>query len=193
MQHLFSLASTTDSAEHTTTETAHAAEESQGLFTALGIDWVLLIEQTIAFLILVFLLAKFVYPALMKAVDGRREAIENSMKEAKDAEEALASAEAKVADMLAEARKEADEILARTQQESVTLVADAEDKAKTRAEQIVADARQQLNVDVAKAREALKKDTVELVALATERVVSEKLDTAKDSSLIQKALAEEKA
>jgi len=48
-------------------------------------------------------------------------------------------------------------------------------------------------VDVSKAREALKKDTVELVALATERVIGEKLDERKDADLVSKALAEEKA
>src|SRR5690606_76617 len=140
------------------------AEESQSLLSALGIDWVLLVEQSIAFLILLFLLAKFVYPALIKAVDGRREKIEAGMKEAKQAEEALAKAESKAADMLANARKEADEILARTNKEAADVVAAAEEKAKTRADQIVADARQQLELDVAKAREALKKDTIELVA-----------------------------
>lgn len=183
MQHLFLIASTAPEAEH-------AAEESQGLLQALGINLTLLVEQTIAFLILVFLLAKFVYPALIKAVDGRREQIEAGMKEAKQAEEALEKAEAKVAGMLAEARAEADDILARTNQEAAGVVADAEDKAKVRAEQIVADARQQLSLDVAKAREALKKDTIELVALATERVVGEKLDAQKDAELVKKALAE---
>ncbi|HEY5805815.1 MAG TPA: F0F1 ATP synthase subunit B [Candidatus Saccharimonadales bacterium] len=183
MQHLFLLASTAPEAEH-------AAEESQSLFTALGIDVTLLIEQTIAFLILVFLLAKFVYPALIKVVDGRREQIEAGIKEAKQAEESLAKAEAKVSELLVEARKEADDILARTHQEAANVVADAESKAKTRAEQIVADARQQLELDVAKAREALKKDTVELVALATERVVGEKLDAQKDAELVKKSLAE---
>ena len=172
------------------TATEATAEESQGLFSALGIDWKLLIEQWVAFLILLFLLAKFVYPALMKAVDNRREQIEAGMKEAKEAEEKLAQAESKVADLLAEARKEADEMLARTQTEANAVVADAEDKAKTRAEQIVADARQQLDTDVRKAREALKKDTVELVALATEKVVGEKLDAQKDGKLITAALQE---
>lgn len=172
------------------TATEATAEESQGLFSALGIDWKLLIEQLVAFLILLFLLAKFVYPALMKAVDNRREQIEAGMKEAKEAEEKLAQAESKVADLLAEARKEADEMLARTQTEANAVVADAEDKAKTRAEQIVADARQQLDTDVRKAREALKKDTVELVALATEKVVGEKLDAQKDGKLITAALQE---
>ena len=187
MQQLFSLFDTLANTE-AAAGTVH--KESQSLFTALGINVTLLIEQTLAFLILVFVLGKFVYPALMKAVDGRREQIEAGIKEAKQAEEALAVAEEKVADLLADARKEADDILARTHQEAAAQVADAEDKAKTRAEQIVADARQQLEVDIAKARQALKKDTIELVALATERIIGEKLDTTKDAELVKKALAE---
>lgn len=161
-----------------------------GLFQALGLNAQLFIEQGVAFLLLVFVLGKFVYPALIKAVDDRRMAIEAGLQEAKESQEALATAEAKVAEMLEEARKEADDILARTHQEAASVVAEAESKAKTRAEQIVADARQQLNVDVTKAREALKKDTVELVALATERIIGEKLDDRKDADLVKKALAQ---
>lgn len=179
MQQLFLLASTT-----------HEAEGSPSILQALGIDGGLLLQQGIAFLILVALLAKFVYPVLIKAVDGRREQIEASVKEAKQAEETLANAEAKVAEMLSDARKEADDILARTQKEAAEVMADAESKAKARAEQIVADARAQLETDVAKAREALRKDTIELVALATERVVGEKLDAGKDAELVKKVLTE---
>ena len=170
--------------------TEAAAESSPGLLQALGIDWKLFVVQGIAFLILVAVLGKFVYPSLIKAIDSRRESIEAGLKEAKESQEALASAETKVAELLAEARKEADDILARTQKEAAEVVAEAEGKAKTRADQIVADARGQLELDVAKAREVLKKDTIELVALATERVVSEKLDTQKDAELVRKALAE---
>ena len=174
---------------------AHAAEaeQSAGLFEALGINWKLLIENGLAFLILVLLLAKFVYPALMKAVDARRDAIEAGLKEAKESQEAAEKAQAQVGEMLEAARKDADDIIARSHQEASLLVSDAEDKAKGRAEQIVADARQQLDNDVRKAREALKRDTVELVALATERVIGEKLDDKKDAALVSKALAEERA
>ena len=168
--------------------TESAAESSPGLLQALGIDWKLFVVQGIAFLILVGVLGKFVYPALIKAIDSRREAIEAGLKEAKESQEALEKAEAKVAELLAEARKEADDILARTQKQAAEVVADAEGKAKTRAEQIVTDARAQLDVDVAKARQVLKKDTIELVALATEKVVGEKLNAAKDAELVKKAL-----
>jgi F-type H+-transporting ATPase subunit b len=167
---------------------AHGSEESAGLFQALGVNLQLLITQAIAFLILVFILGKFVYPVLMKAVDDRRDQIEAGLKEAKEAEEALATAEAKVADMLADARKEADGILARTHQETSAMVAEAETKAKDRAEQIVKDARAQLDTDVARARQTLKQETIQLVAQATEKIVGEKLDTSKDSGLIASAL-----
>ncbi|HSX31888.1 MAG TPA: F0F1 ATP synthase subunit B [Candidatus Saccharimonadales bacterium] len=173
-------------------ESAHAAE-NPGLFEALGLNLQLFIQQSIAFLILVFILGKFVYPALLKAIEDRRATIEAGLKEAKESQEVLAKAEANVADMLATARKEADDILARTHKEAANVVAEAEGKAKTRAEQIVADARQQLEVDVSKARELLKKDTIELVALATERVVGEKLDADKDAELVKRALAKDKA
>lgn len=171
---------------------AEAAGEaaSPGLLQALGIDAKLLIEQALAFLILVAILGKFVYPALIKAIDARRDQIEAGQKEAKEAAEALTKAETKVNDMLVDARKEADEIIARSHKESSAMVADAEEKAKTRADQIVKDARAQLETDIAKARQALKKDTIELVAMATEKVVKEKLDEQKDANLIKSALGE---
>lgn len=166
-----------------------ASQHTPGLFEALGINVTLFIEQGVAFLILVFILGKFVYPTLMKAIDDRRAAIEAGLQEAKESQEALAKAEASASELLEQARKDADDMLARTHQEAASMVAEAESKAKQRAEQIVADARAQLSLDVAKAREALKKDTVELVALATERMVGDKLDAQKDTELVKKALA----
>ena len=173
-----------------TTEAAHQAS-SPNLFEALGINAQLLITQGLAFLVLVFLLGKFVYPALVKAIDNRRATIEASMQEAKESREALEKAEAKATELLEQARKEADDIVARTHKEATTMITEAEDKAKARAEHVVKDARAQLDVDVRKAREALKKQTVELVALATEKIVKEKLDERKDASLIKDALQEE--
>ncbi len=172
---------------------ASSSESSPGLFEALGLDVTLLIEQTIAFLILVAILSKFVYPALVKSIDARREQIEAGVKEAKQAEEALAKAEADVVGILAAARKEADEIIARSQQASAANVTEAEQKAKVRAERIVADARAQLDNDIRKARESLKGYAVKLVATATEHIVDERLDDKKDAKLIKDAIDREQA
>lgn len=170
-----------------------AAQSNSGLLSSLGIDWKLLVTQALAFGILLWILAKFVYPALIKSIDDRRTAIEAGLQEAKESHEALEKAEAQMEQLIADARKEADDIIARSHQEAVTMIAEAETSAKTRAERIVADARSQLDIDIAKAREALKQDTAHLVALATEHIIHEKLDEKKDAQLIERALEKERA
>jgi F-type H+-transporting ATPase subunit b len=176
-------------------EAAHS-EESAGLLGALGINGKLFITQLLAFLVLVAILGKFVYPVLVRSIDQRRESIEEGLKQAKEAQAASEEAETRVQQLLANARKQADDILARSHTEATAQVAAAEEKAHARADQIVKDAHSQLQSDIAKARIALKKDTASLVALATERILHEKIDAAKDAQLIDRALAgaaEEKA
>jgi F-type H+-transporting ATPase subunit b len=175
------------------TNFATESAANQGLLQALGIDWKLLVEQAIAFLILVGVLGKFVYPTLVKAIDSRREAIEASLEEAKKVQEESASAEDKIEKLLVEARKEADEIVKRSHQEATTIVADAEAKAKTRAESFLKDAHAQLEADVTKARAVLKRDTISLVANATEQLLHEKVDAKKDEALIKRVLEKEAA
>ena len=179
MQFLFAAAE-----EHA----AESTEASGNILTSLGIDWKLFISQAIAFAILMGILAKFVYPVLIKSIDDRRATIEAGLEEAKKSQEASAETEKRIEQLLVEARKEADEIVARSHSESQAMVAEAETKAKQRAERIVADARTQLDAEVNKARAVLKKDTLKLVAMATEKVVNEKLDATKDAKLIEQAL-----
>ncbi|HSX28867.1 MAG TPA: F0F1 ATP synthase subunit B [Candidatus Saccharimonadales bacterium] len=170
-----------------------AAGESGGILGALGIDWKLLVVQAASFLILVWLLGKFVYPPLIKAIETRRKTIEEGLSHAKKADEALGKAEAHAAEFLAKARAEADDIVSRSHQEAKNMIAEAEASAGKRAERIVADAQTQLQSDVQKARQALRDETIKLVAQATEEIIGEKLDAKKDESLILKALQKEQA
>lgn len=163
---------------------------SGGLLGTLGIDWRLLLLQGLAFLILVWFLGKFVYPVLNKAIDDRQAAIEQGAKAAEEAKEKAAATEADVNNMFKEARVQADEIVRTAHKEATAMIESAETKAKKRAEHIVSEAKTQLEQDVAAARAALRADTAELVALATERIVKEKVDMKRDSSLIERALKE---
>ena len=164
-----------------------ASEEaavSNDLFTALGIDWRLLILQIVAFLVLVALLGKFVYPWLMKSVDARQDGIEAAAKATAEAQKAAEANKDAVAALLAEARKEANDIVGTAKLESAEMVNASEKKAQKVAERIVADAHEQLDKDVANARKVLYNDTLELVAQATEKVIKTKLDKEADSDLI---------
>lgn len=171
---------------------AEAATADKDLFAALGIDWRLLILQIIAFLLLVFLLGKFVYPWLMKSVDERQAGIEAAAKATAEAQKAAEDNKEAVAELLADARKEAGEIIGTAKLESAELLSASEQKAKKVAERIVADAQNQLDKDVATARQTLYNDTLELVGLATEKVIHQKLDKKTDGELIARLVKDAK-
>lgn len=163
---------------------AETTSANKDLFTALGIDWRLLILQIIAFLLLVVLLGKFVYPWLMKSVDARQAGIEAAMKATAEAQKAAEANKEAVAELLAEARKEATEIVGTAKLESAEMISVSEKKAQKVAERIVADAHDQLDKDVANARKVLYNDTLDLVGMATEKIIAKKLDKKADSELI---------
>jgi F-type H+-transporting ATPase subunit b len=171
-------------------ETAAAPEASNDLFSALGIDLRLLILQVIAFLILVVLLGKFVYPWLMKQVDERQTAIEAAAKAATEAQASAAESQDRISELLAEARSEAAGIVDTAKLEAAEMLSSSEEKARTVAEKIAAEAQADVQKSIESAKRDLHNETLELIALATEKVIHTKLDAKADNALIASTLTE---
>lgn len=168
---------------------AEAAPQG-GILGTLGIDVKLLIFQTIAFLLLLWLLAKFVFPKLGAMLEKREKLIEDSVKAAKEAEAAATKASDETAKLMKKARKDADEVVSSAKAEAAAMVEKAEKKSRERAEQIVADAEAEIKNDIEKARTVLKKETIELVAAATEKVVGKAVSADVDAQIIKSAVDE---
>lgn len=160
------------------------------IFSALGIDWKMLVFQIIGFVILVWLMTKFVYPPLIKTIDARQEKIEASNEAAKAAEEKAANATKEIAKLLTEARKEAAEIVTTAKEEATAIATDTEAKSKQEAERIVAAAQESIAKEVLAAKKALHNETIDLVASATEKVVGKSVSAAIDTKVIKTALEE---
>lgn len=171
---------------------ASTSSEKPGLFEALGIDWKLLLLQSIAFLIMLYVLKRFVYPPLTRALDERQKTVEAGLQAAKDAEAKAQKSQQEIEELLKTARKEASAIVATARSEAAASVESAEEKAKARAKRIADQAHEQIEQDVLAARKALKHDTIELVALATEKIINQKMDPAKDKKVIEASLQEAK-
>lgn len=163
-----------------------------GFFEALGIDWTLLIIQTLAFLVLLWFLAKFVYPPLTRMLEKRDADLEAGIKAAAEAEKKAADAKAEIAEMMKKARKEAGDIVTTAKEEAAAAVEAADAKSKARAERIVADAHVQIEKDIVAAKKALHNETLELVALATEKVVGKAATAKVDEAIIADAVKEAK-
>lgn len=171
---------------------AAAPEAQGGIVEALGIDWRLLILQIVAFLVLVAVLGKFVYPWLMKQVDERQENIEAAAQAASKAQEAAAESKEETAQLLAEARKEASDIIATAKLEATELKSQTEEKAKQTAEKIVADAQAEISKEIEQAKKELHNQTLDLVALATKQVTAGAMTAAIDDAVIEAAIKQSK-
>lgn len=170
-----------------------ATEAKPDLFSSIGIDWKLLVLQSIAFLILLLFLKKFVYPSLIAMLDKREKLIEESTKAALEAEKNAAAAEAKTTKLIKQARADADEMLAGAKTEASHMINEAEKKSQRRAEQIVKDAEAEISRSVDIARKTLRRDTLGLVAEATEKVVGKSVTSAVDQKIVAEAVKEAEA
>ena len=157
------------------------------LFGSLGIDWTALLLQTISFIILVLILAKFVYPPIVAMLDRHDQKIEDALKAAEEAKKNASEAEAETLAILDKSRDEAAGIVESAKKESVEIIVKAEEDANTRAEAIIANAQDSLNRDIEQAREELRGEVVELVSIATKKIIDSKID-AQDEKIIKTVL-----
>lgn len=162
------------------------------LLGALGIDWQMLLFQVLGFAVLVWLMAKFVYPPLLKVIDERQEKIEASTKAVQEAEEKASKASDEISKMLKQARQEASEIMITAKEEASALAQQSEARSKQEAERIVASAQDEISKEVLAAKRALHNETIELVASATEKVVGKTVNLNVDNKVIADALKESK-
>jgi len=171
---------------------AASGEHDKDLLSSLGIDWTILAVQTVAFLLLVWLLGKFVYPILVRTIDAREAKIEEAGKAAEAAEKKAEAAESKIEETLKKARTEAADIVSTAKNEATQMIEKAEAQAKSRSERIVAEAQADIQKDVLAARKTLEKDTINLVKKAAGLAVSGIADERLDTALIKKSVEEAK-
>ena len=86
------------------------------LVNQLGIDWKLLLAQGVNFVILLFVLTKFVYKPLMKMVEARRQKIELGVKGGEKAEQIIKQAEQEKVGIIQEADVQAVAIISEAEQ-----------------------------------------------------------------------------
>lgn len=170
---------------------AHAPEQGD-MFASLGIDWKLLILQAVAFLILLFLLSKFVFPVITRMIDDREKQIAEGQKAALAATKKAEEAENNIDQMMQEARAEASEVVTTAREQADKLLRDSQAKAKEQAERVVADAQADIEKQVNTARKALYNETIDLVGMATEKVTNAHMSAKVDDALISDALKEVK-
>jgi F-type H+-transporting ATPase subunit b len=158
------------------------------LISTFEIDYKLLIAQIINFVIVFLVLYFFALKPLFKVMKERSEKIEKGLEDAKKINEKLADIEAEQKKVIAEARKEASAILAKTAEQAEEKKKAMVAKAKEEIGQIINKEKEQMRSEKAQTLKEIKKETMDLVIATVEKILDERMDGKKDKELIEKIL-----
>ena len=146
--------------------------------------------ELVAFLLMMGVLARYVYPRVIEAAEARQKAIaaelEAAEKSRQEAEARLAEAEKN----LQGARVSAQEIVAGATRSGEQLRQESKQKAEEEAKRLTQAARKEIEAEREKAIQSVREDVAGLVVAATEKVLGETLDASKHKQLIERAIAE---
>jgi F-type H+-transporting ATPase subunit b len=166
-----------------------ASQEQHAVRGPLTVEFGLMFWTVIVFLLLLLILRKFAYPALIGAVEAREKALEEQIAEA---ERARVEAEALLAEhkkLLAEGRTAAHALLVEARTTAEKERALAMEKTRLEQEELLDRARRDIATERERAVAELRREAVDLSLAAASKLISERLTSETDRKLVEQYLA----
>jgi F-type H+-transporting ATPase subunit b len=170
-------------------EAAEHGEESGGSFlVSPGLG--LMIWTLVLFLVTMWVLSKVAFPKIQEALDKRAnmisESIDAAERQRRESDELLAEYRAR----LAEAREQADDIMARARKSAETAEAEAAAAGREKREELVEAAKRDIEAETRRSLDQIRNEVADLTVLATERVTRKSLNPEDQKRLVEEALSE---
>ena len=162
---------------------------STGVAGVIEINGTVIVEL-LTFLVMLYVLARYVYPLVVQLAEARQRAIAEELRLAEvakaEAEASLKDAQAK----LEEARKTAQTVTDSAVKSAEQLRQELRQKAEDESRRTVESARKQIEAERDQALQSVRSEVANLVVTATEKVIGETLDDRKHRQLIERAVEE---
>ena len=165
------------------------AEEQEGLDLILP-ESAELIWGLLCFLIVLGVLTKVAFPKLRESVEAREKKIAGDLEEADKAKKEAKDQLEEYKQQLAEARSEANRIIEEARQQAEQVRKDMTDKADKEAEQIVARAQEQIEAERNRTVQELQGTIADLSIELAEKVVGRSLDDKSQRDLVDAYIKE---
>jgi F-type H+-transporting ATPase subunit b len=149
-----------------------------------------LIAQLISFLVLLFIMRKFVWKKFLKLLDERKERISCQLKDMEEEKAQIEKMHSEYARKLESIEDAAKIKIQEAINEGRKITDELKNKAKDESEKIVEHARIEARNEFVKAKEMLKEEVTDLVLNATERLLQEKVAKEKDKQLVKEFIEE---
>jgi F-type H+-transporting ATPase subunit b len=148
----------------------------------------LFIWTVITFLVLLGLLAKFAWKPLLRALDSRQETIRKSLDDAQKAKEELERLQTQSAQMLRQARLDADAIISKTYTDAEKLGEELRQKAREESEGIIKNAQRQIQNETGRALQEIRREAVDLSVTIASKLLERHVSKEDNARLIDETL-----
>lgn len=149
-----------------------------------------LIAQALAFAGLIWLIATYVWPPLLKAIEERQQKIAEGLAAADNSQRALAQAQEQVNEELRKARTKANEIIDQAHQRANQIVEQARAEAQAEAARQKAMVEAEIEASANRAREDLRRQVSMLAVTGAEKLLRREIDANAHRALLDELAAE---
>ncbi len=153
-----------------------------------GINPILLAAQVVNFLILLFILKKFLYKPILRVLEERKKKIEDSLKNAEEIEKKLQATEEQSEKIIAKTLQQAQKILDETRKAAAQML----EGAKETSAEIISDANVKAS-EIVKIRQGILEQQIrehlgDLMILAFEKITGKRLTEKDQKEVVEKEI-----
>ncbi len=153
-----------------------------------GVNPVLLAAQIINFLIVFFILKKFLYKPVLSVLKKRQTTIENGLKQAEEARIKLEKVVIEEKNILRQAQMQSKKIIEDAKQESIEITKQMNDNAKKQTEKMLKDAKDQIIRESHETEKRLAVQTSKLAVSFLQKALSDFFSTKEQKEVVSNAL-----
>lgn len=154
-------------------------------------DLGLLFWMFLAFVIVFGVLAKFGFPVITKMVEDRKKYIDESLQNARIANEKLSRVKIESEKLIQEARKQQDRILKEAMATQQSIISEAKSKALVESNKLLENAKKQIQVEKENALREIRAQVADLSVNVAEKILLRKLDkTAEQDQFVERLVDE---
>lgn len=149
-----------------------------------------LFGQLVSFLFFIWFCKKFVWTAIVNAMEERQKKIADGLDAADRASRDLELAQEKATEQLKEAKQEAAAILEQANKRANQIVDEAKEQAKAEGDRLKAAAQAELEQEVNRAKEDLRKQVSVLAIAGAEKILQSNIDEKVNRELVDSLAAQ---
>lgn len=150
---------------------------------------VTLFGEMITFSILVWVMMRYIWPPLMKAIQERQQKIAAGLEAAERGQHELETAKLTATEHLHQTKIKANAIVDQAKIEAINIVEESKVNARIEHDKILALGKLELTQEINVAKSELQKQTSDLVIAIAEKILQQKIDATTQNKLIDDLIA----